>query len=96
MSLVNKLAEKIKTLFNLDLVMIQNENQIEHKLVDRKQMLVDNNISCRRIAKEKIIKEFILNNHFVRGLMAGEVPKLRSEAAFKEKRPREMVNRELG
>lgn len=91
--MVLKLTEKIKCLYNLELVQVLNENQLEDKLIDRRQLMINNNISCRRIAKEKTIKKFIVSNNFVRGLMLGEVSRLKAQDAFREKRPRAMVRR---
>ena len=55
-------------------------------------MMVNNNISCRRIVKEKIIQDFILKNNFVRGLMMRKVSELRNNSVFIEKTPRLMVD----
>ena len=74
---------------------IKGQSQVEDKLINRRQLMVDNNISCRRISKEKTITDFIISNNFVRGLLVNSISDLKKHEAFKQKSPRMMVSNTL-
>lgn len=89
--MVEKLKTNVQERFNLELVCVRFDSQIEEKLVNRREMLVENNISCRRISKEKNIKDFILKNQFVRKLLCNSVLEIKKESGFVNDNPRMMV-----
>lgn len=80
---LENLREMLDSTFHIKLEMIVSEEAIEGQLLNKKELMLGNNISCRRISKEKTIQRFFVENRFIRRMMQTSVKTLKGHENFR-------------